>query len=268
MGQARRWAGSACVMALMLAGLAGCYAMRPSSGAGQTTFQGQRVFDPASMIVPAGYIVEVVARDLTFPTGIAFDAQGRLHVVESGYSYGEVFSTPRLLRLDSPEGSPTVVATGDSSGPWTGVIFHEGNFYIADGNVRAAGRVLRIAPDGIIQELVTGLPSVGDHHTNGPVISPDGWLYFGQGTATNAAGTSVMLFVRARAGRRGLGSRHQTWWIDRHARERQGPFLAGRCGLRIKTRPGRSPVNFPFAIVARPLTKTCTMPSARSCGCS
>lgn len=33
---------------------------------------------------------------------------------------------------------------------------------------------------------MTGLPSRGDHHTNGPVIGPDGWLYFGQGTATNS----------------------------------------------------------------------------------
>src|SRR4029434_7539882 len=28
--------------------------------------------------------------------------------------------------------------------------------------------------------------SRGDHHTNGPVVH-DGWVYFGQGTATNAA---------------------------------------------------------------------------------
>ena len=34
--------------------------------------------------------------------------------------------------------------------------------------------------------LVSNLPSFGDHHTDGPVIGPDGWLYFGQGTASNA----------------------------------------------------------------------------------
>lgn len=64
--------------------------------------------------------------------------------------------------------------------------FHAGNFYIADGDVRVGGRVLRVGPDGATHELIKGLPSVGDHHTNGPVISPDGWLYFGQGTATNS----------------------------------------------------------------------------------
>ncbi len=174
------------ILALVIGVAAGCYSTRPSSGAGQTTFQGPRVFDPAAVIMPVGYNIEVVARDLTFPTGVTFDAQGRVHIVESGYSYGEVFTTPRLLRLEASGATPTVVATGGNSGPWTGVTFHAGNFYIADGNVRAGGRVLRVSPDGATHELISGLPSLGDHHTNGPVISADGWLYFSQGTATNA----------------------------------------------------------------------------------
>lgn len=182
----RRGITTVSAVILLFSGVAGCYSMRPSSGAGQTTFQGPRVFDPASVILPAGYKIEVVARDLTFPTGITFDAQGRIYIVESGYSYGEVFHAPRLLRLDQTGGNSTVVASGGSSGPWTGVSFYGGNFYIADGDVRAGGRVLRVTPDGSTHALINGLPSVGDHHTNGPVISPDGWLYFGQGTATNA----------------------------------------------------------------------------------
>src|SRR5204863_6625229 len=52
------------------------------------------------------------------------------------------------------------------------------------------GRVLRIdlagARRGTIRTLVENLPSRGDHHTNGPVVGGDGWIYFGQGTATNA----------------------------------------------------------------------------------
>lgn len=185
-GRTANTRGLIAALALALMGLPGCYSMRPSSGAGQTTFQGPRVFDAASVVLPGGYNIEVIARDLTFPTGVTFDDQGRVYVVESGYSYGEVFTTPRLLRLEAAGQTPTVIATGGTSGPWTGVTHHAGNFYIADGNVRAAGRVLRIAPDGTTRELVTGLPSAGDHHTNGPVISADGWLYFGQGTATNA----------------------------------------------------------------------------------
>lgn len=47
------------------------------------------------------------------------------------------------------------------------------------------GRILRITKDGTIQPLIANLPSVGDHHTNGPAIK-EGYLYFGQGTATNS----------------------------------------------------------------------------------
>ena len=37
-----------------------------------------------------------------------------------------------------------------------------------------------------ITPLAEGLPSLGDHHTNGPVVGTDGKIYFGQGTATNS----------------------------------------------------------------------------------
>jgi glucose/arabinose dehydrogenase len=37
-----------------------------------------------------------------------------------------------------------------------------------------------------VTAIVSDLPSRGDHHTNGPVVGPDGWIYFGQGTVTNS----------------------------------------------------------------------------------
>jgi glucose/arabinose dehydrogenase len=169
----------------LLTALAGCYAIRPSSGAGQTTFNGPRAFSPEAIAVPQGYRIELVASGLTFPVGAAFDDSGRLHVVESGYSYGEDFTEPRLLRLEA-DGRATLVASGQRGGPWTGVTFHQGNFYVADGNVLEGGRILRIGPGGQMHAVVSGLPSFGDHHSNGPVMGPDGWLYFAQGTATNS----------------------------------------------------------------------------------
>lgn len=39
--------------------------------------------------------------------------------------------------------------------------------------------------DGEITPLVSNLPTMGDHHTNGPAIK-DGYIYFGLGTATNS----------------------------------------------------------------------------------
>jgi glucose/arabinose dehydrogenase len=178
---AAAFAGLACLVAL-----AGCYAVMPSSGGGQTAAPAARAVQPSDIALPAGYRIEPVATGLTFPTGVAFDGDGKAYVVESGYSYGEVFTTPRLLRVD-PNGSTTVLATGGKNGPWTGVTFANGAFLVAEGGVLEGGRILRITSDGKIDVLVSGLPSFGDHHTNGPVAAADGWVYFGQGVATNSA---------------------------------------------------------------------------------
>ncbi|HVL59098.1 MAG TPA: hypothetical protein VM491_21570, partial [Burkholderiaceae bacterium] len=69
--------------------------------------------------MPAGYRIEAVATGLTFPTGVAFDDGGVAHVVESGYSYGEAFAIPRLLRIER-DGAVSEIARGDRNGPWTG----------------------------------------------------------------------------------------------------------------------------------------------------
>lgn len=182
-GAARRIAlvvGLGVVLLLM----PGCYFLRSSSGGGQSSFAPPREIDPLAIAVPAGYRVEVVSTGLTFPTGIAFDDRGRAFVIEAGYSYGEEWTRPRLIRLVNGLGEEVV--TGDRNGPWNGLFYHEENFYIAEGGVLDGGRILRVSPDGEVSALIEGLPSMGDHHTNGPVVGPDGYLYFGQGTATNS----------------------------------------------------------------------------------
>ncbi|MDX5437381.1 MAG: PQQ-dependent sugar dehydrogenase, partial [Pontibacter sp.] len=132
-----------------------------------------------------GYTIEAVATGLTFPTSVAFDAQGQLYVVEAGYSYGEVFLEPKLLRV-ALDGTTTTIATGQKNGPWTGVTYHNGNFYVGEGGQMEGGKILRITPQGSITTLAENLPTMGDHHTNGPIAGPDGYLYFGLGTATNS----------------------------------------------------------------------------------
>ena len=163
----------------------GCFSMRPSRGGGQTAFDGSRTLHAADIALPPSYSIEVVASGFTFPTGVAFDGAGRPHVVESGYAYGEVWTVPRLIRVEA-NGAKTVVASGDDNGPWNGVTFHDGNFYVSEGGQRRGGRILRITPGGEVTAILSDLPSVGDHHTNGPVVGPDGMIYFGQGTATNS----------------------------------------------------------------------------------
>jgi len=175
----------AIAVSVLVLALVGCYAVRPSSGGGQTEFTPPRKLNPADVALPPGYRIEVVASGLTFPTGVAFDGQGVPHIVEAGYSYGEVFTTPRLLRVER-DGKLTQVAAGEKNGPWTGVAFANGAFYVAEGGQLQGGRILRITSDGRISALVEKLPSYGDHHTNGPAIGPDGQIYFTIGVATNS----------------------------------------------------------------------------------
>jgi glucose/arabinose dehydrogenase len=164
--------------------LSGCYSLISSRGGGETEFKPPRRVEPADVAVPPGYRIEVVTTGLTYPTGVAFDDEGTPHVVEAGYSYGEDFTEARLLRIER-DGRRTVVARG-AHPPWTGVTFHQGAFYIAEGGEKKGGRIVRVTPDGQLTPLVSGLPSLGDHHTNGPAIGPDGSLYFAVGTATNS----------------------------------------------------------------------------------
>jgi glucose/arabinose dehydrogenase len=153
-----------------------------TQGGAETFFAGDRDIKPADISLPPGYRIEPVAAGFTFPTAVVFDDANRPHVVEGGYSYGERYETARLLRIE-PDGRKTVIAKGKNQ-PWTGATFHNGAFYVAQGGY--PGRIVRITPQGRTSVVADGIPSKGDHHTNGPVIGPDGWLYFGQGAITNS----------------------------------------------------------------------------------
>ena len=164
--------------------LAGCYRMRASKGGGEIGPVGARKLVPSDVQLMPGYQIEVVATDLTFPSALTFDDKGTLYVVEAGYVYGEKWEEPRLIRI--ADGVKTIVAKGGKNGPWNGVAFHNGNFFVSEGGELEGGRILRISPSGEMTVIAANLPSQGDHHTNGLVVK-DGYIYFGQGTATNSA---------------------------------------------------------------------------------
>jgi glucose/arabinose dehydrogenase len=48
------------------------------------------------------------------------------------------------------------------------------------------GKISAIDNNGTVTDLVTGLPSHGDHFNNQMTVGPDGKIYFGQGSATNS----------------------------------------------------------------------------------
>jgi glucose/arabinose dehydrogenase len=163
----------------------GCYFMRSSDGGGETGWSPPRKINPDDIALLEGYTIEKVAGDFTFPTGITFDAEGNLYVIEAGYSYGEVFLTPKLYRVEK-DGKKKVIAEGENNGPWTNIDFYNGNFYVSEGGQMEGGKILRISPGGEITSLLNGLPGNGDHHTNAATIY-DGYIYFSQGVVTNSS---------------------------------------------------------------------------------
>src|SRR5687767_13852683 len=90
----------AIVVGLWLVPLAGCFNVQSSKGGAETKAYRGRHAKPADIAVPEGYRIEAIATGLNFPTGVAIDDAGVPHVVEAGYCYGEVITTPRLIRVE------------------------------------------------------------------------------------------------------------------------------------------------------------------------
>lgn len=135
--------------------------------------------DASSALVPDGYKVEVFMKDLIWPTSIEFDESGNVYVAESGYVYGDLVAPTPIFKIN-PDGKMVRFAEG-FIGPVTDILWHKPLLYVSH-----KGKISTVSQDGTITDIVTGLPSYGDHQNNGMAIGPDNKLYFGQGTATNS----------------------------------------------------------------------------------
>ena len=181
------------------------------------------------IVVPKGFKVEVFAKGLNFPTDIAFLGSKnsfRVLVLESGtglpsrcndntkvpgigkFAANNPF-TPDLLifnrnggKIAGPLAKPTASGGGlQPDGPAIGLAFENdflgGTLFATDSNqgVRgapgAANNTSRIVTvnisNGAVTPVITGLPT-GDHPTE-QVLVKDGFLYWSQGSATNAGVT-------------------------------------------------------------------------------
>lgn len=134
--------------------------------------------DASAADVPSGYRVEIVMADLTYPTSVAFDDAGTMYVAEAGFNYGDEMAVPRILRIGA-KGQRESISEG-LNGPITDLLWHNRRLYISH-----RGKI-SVLENGKLRDLVTGLPSFGDHHNNQLAVGPDGKIYFGQGTATNS----------------------------------------------------------------------------------
>src|SRR5205085_1501997 len=114
---------------------------------------------------------------LTYPTSIDFDDAGAMYIAEAGFMDGDPVVPARILKLT---GNDRQVVAENLKGPVTDILWHQGKLFISH-----RGKISVLA-DGRVKDLVTGLPSFGDHSNNQLAVGPDGKLYFGQGSATNS----------------------------------------------------------------------------------
>ncbi|WCK56307.1 PQQ-dependent sugar dehydrogenase [Aneurinibacillus sp. Ricciae_BoGa-3] len=136
-----------------------------------------------------GYQLEKVVANLTFPTSLTVDDQGFWYIAESGFAYGTPPGEGRVLRVGN-NGALTEIA-GGFKGPLTGLTWHQGYFYTAEGNRgggdRDGGKITKFSLDGRRKVIVSNLVSCGDHFTGDIKVGPNNKLYFTVGTATNSA---------------------------------------------------------------------------------
>jgi glucose/arabinose dehydrogenase len=117
-----------------------------------------------------------VVTNLSVPTTAIFDGNDLL-VAESGWANT---APARVLRI-APNGTVSELAKVGLEGPVTGLLMNEGQLYVSH-----KGKV-SIVENGQLRDIVTGLPSKGDHQNNNLALGPDGKIYMGQGTVTNSA---------------------------------------------------------------------------------
>lgn len=122
----------------------------------------------------------LLCEGLQFPTGVTTDGE-ILYVAESGMEPTGKPGLASVFRIAN--GAKEVLASGLRA-PVTGLLFHDGFLIVSEGG--RPGRISRIdISSGHRKTLLDDLPGGGDYHTNTPTFH-DGWLYFGQGAATNA----------------------------------------------------------------------------------
>jgi len=134
----------------------------------------KRKLDPSDINLPLGYKIEVFAQGLDTPISMVFTENGEMLLADAGVISG----SGKVLRL-SKKGFE-IVADGFNP-PLTGINYLNGNIYVAH-----RGYITIVKPDGTKEDIISGLPSLGDHHNNQVVFGRDGKMYFGQGTATNS----------------------------------------------------------------------------------
>lgn len=144
--------------------------------------EGPRRYNTEDILLPQGYVAEVVASGFNAPVHCCFNEAGDCYVVESGH---KIDAAPRILKVDPRTGAwqPFFTLPEEQwikGGAVTGACWHKGYLYVMNTDT-----LLRITPERRVEKILTGLAGRGDHQSNHPIIGPDDKIYFGQGCATN-----------------------------------------------------------------------------------
>jgi glucose/arabinose dehydrogenase len=136
--------------------------------------------DARAAQVPAGYRVEVAFAGLMYPSSLELDDAGRIYVAECGYMPGDTTQPPRVLRFERDGSGRRELITTGLIAPVTDLLWHEGQLFVSHKSK------VSVWNGDTLRDICTDLPSLGDHSNNQLAIGPDGKLYVGVGTATNA----------------------------------------------------------------------------------
>lgn len=144
--------------------------------------QGPRNYNPQDILLPEGYVAELVAGGFNAPDHCCFDDQGYCYVVESGH---KIDAPPRVLKVDTRTGAWETFFTLPEDrwikgGAMTGACWFQGHLYVMN-----TATLMRVDSQGNVRDLVTDLAGRGDHQAGVPVVGPDNKIYFGVGCATN-----------------------------------------------------------------------------------
>jgi glucose/arabinose dehydrogenase len=152
--------------------------------------------EPAKLVVPAGFNIEVLVDDVPNARSMALGDQGTLFV--STRKLGKVYA---VTGLDSADG-PVVTTVADGMNVPNGVAFHDGALYVAE-----ISRVLRFPGiESRLDEIPTpevvrdDFPTDGHHGWKYIAFGPDGKLYVPIGAPCNVcdeAGYAVIMRMNA-----------------------------------------------------------------------
>jgi len=126
---------------------------------------------------------DLVANNLSFPTGLSFDDTAGVYIAESGLPFGGLPAGGKIWHLTN-DGRRDLVAEGLRA-PVNGVTCYRGGVYVSEGG--HPGRISRFEPDGQQTVILDNLPGPGNYHTNMVAFGPDEKMYFSQGAMTNTA---------------------------------------------------------------------------------